>query len=171
MDYGALTCSNFCCAHSYFIWRIWCSLLQLRRGKLPVSEHHRGSASLRRRDVWSHVAADRVAFACVHRRTGNCARGSWVCIMKIDMYITCSSAMDFLGGLTESQSEGVPVAVVLSLTTRWHIITYCSRQWKQQWPFTAAVEFLAHVYLWILYVCECCCILWACTCSCELSVL
>lgn len=52
---------------SVIVWTwVWCSLLQLSRGKPPVSEHHRGTASLLHSDVWSHPAADQAV--CIGER-------------------------------------------------------------------------------------------------------
>lgn len=44
---------------SVTVWsRVWCSLLQLSRGKPPVSERHGGTALPLHSDVWSQAAAD-----------------------------------------------------------------------------------------------------------------
>lgn len=88
---------------------------------------------------------------------------SWVCIVKamrhvgiwyVCVQVLCSSGVSLFGDPTSSHSEGFPVAVVFNLTAQWHIVTYCSRQCEQKWPFTLLPSSL-HVCFSCLYVYVC----------------
>lgn len=89
----------------------------------------------------------RVEFALWKRR-GTCEYYVFV------LQVLCSSGVSLFGDLTSSHSEGFPVAVVFNLTAQWHIVTYCSRQCEQKWPFTLLPSSL-HVCFSCLYVYVC----------------
>lgn len=123
---------------------VWCSLLQLSREKQPWASRRDCSAALQwclvtvccrwglRLYVWKgfwgnmHELA-RFTFRKPHM--WNAGAFTSVCAGVVQL------RRGFLGGLTGSRREGFPLAVVFCLTAQWHIITSCSRQCEQQWPF------------------------------------
>lgn len=109
--------------------QVWGSLLQLSRGSIME-------------DLWCFGHRRLQMCLClVHIRSRHHVDVSWVCIVKGDA--RCMNACVYVCVQVLCSSSGTDwcsrwgffsLAVVLSLTARWHIVTYCSRQCKQQWP-------------------------------------
>lgn len=90
--------------------------------------------------------------------------------MNVYVYMRVCRCCAVSGGLTCSHSEGFPAAAVFSLKAQWHIVAYCSRQCRQQWPLMLLLTSL-HVFLCSCvcrHVWECCC--WVCACMCIMCL-
>lgn len=140
---------------SFFIWLSHCvkpglTFAVAAESRETAAEHHGGAAprwcsvtgGCRCVCVW--CIGDRgITHTCVEFALWWTMWNAWMCMF------TCVCAGVF-GGLIHG--EGFPVAVVFSLTAQWHIVTYCSRQCKQQWPLMLLLSSLhvcSHVYMYV----------------------
>lgn len=93
----------------------------------------------------------------------NCSAAPWWCLKhRISGYYSYVSGKYMLfvymcvcrccinqQALTDIHTERFTVA--LSLTAQWHIVIYCSRQWKQQWPLILLLSSLRMFSCFYMY--------------------
>lgn len=110
--------------------------------------------------MFGHSRLQMWLYLCIIHRNQGIMHLTSICIVKIYVNVycmcvcRCCTAQPWLSGvLTGSHSEGFPMAVVLNLTAQLHIVTYCWRQCKKQWPFMLLLSSLHMCSCVYMFVC------------------